>query len=261
LSNNNLYPVAMRTATTESHLLTHTTIRNRTELGGAPAPVIFNEPTGANIHVHESLLTNTADRMNLAGRTMTDDEVREEISRFLTDLTGREFNLKKSEPMPPAPTDDPNAKPNPNEKDSTAADRFVFDKTTPIRFQIRDDEVRMTVRTALLRSNGDEIPPHDIMIPFKFRFEGEEIVIVKGELEVVQAEGGGNPAQNLIMRQKIRESLPDGRRSRLLVMNLPQEKTLTLRTERIKAINGWFSLWALPTDSEPVPVTAPTSGN
>ncbi len=85
LSNNNLYPVSMRTATTDTHLLTHTLIRNRTELGGAPAPVIFNEPTGANIHIHESLLNNVADRMNLAGRTMNDDEVREEISRFLTE--------------------------------------------------------------------------------------------------------------------------------------------------------------------------------
>lgn len=257
LSKNNLYPVAMRTATTETHLLTHTTIRNRTELGGARAPVIFNEPTGANLHVHESLLNNVADRMNLAGRTMTDDEVREEISRFLTDLTGREFNLKKSEPMPPAPTNEPPAEP----MGKTARDKFIFDKTTPIRFQIRDNEVRMTIRTALLRTNGETIPPHDIMIPFQFRFEGEEIIIAKGELEVVQAGGGGSPAQNLVMRNKIRESLPDGRRSRLLVMNLPKEKTLTLRTERIKALNGWFSLWALPTESEPVPVTAPTTSN
>jgi hypothetical protein len=99
------------------------------------------------------------------------------------------------------------------------------------------------------------------MIPFQFRFEGEEILIAKGDLEVVQAGGGGNPAQNLIMRNKIRESLPDGRRTRLLTFNLPKEKTLTLRTERIKAINGWFSLWALPTDSEPVPVTEPAPAN
>ncbi len=144
---------------------------------------------------------------------------------------------------------------------ATARDRFVFDKVTPIRFQIRNNEVRMTIRTALLRSNGEEIPPHDITIPFQFVFEGEEIVITKSRLEVNAADTRGNPAQNLVMGQKIRESLPDGRRSRLLVMNLPQEKTLTLRTERIKALNGWLSLWALPTESDPVPVTAPTPGN
>jgi hypothetical protein len=239
----------MRTATTETHFLTHTLIRNTTELGGSPAPVIFNESTGANLHVHESLLNNIADRMNLAGRTMNDEEVREEIGRFLTDLTGREVKLEKADPMSPTPMDD------------AAEGVFVFDKVTPIRFQVRDNEVRMTVRTGLLTSDGMEIPPHDITIPFQFRFEGEEIIIAKGELEATKVGGGGNPAQNLVMRTKIGKSLPDGRRSRLLTMNLPEQKTLTLRTERIKAINGWVSLWALPTESESVPVTAPTPAN
>jgi hypothetical protein len=115
LSNNNLYPVAMKTATTDTHFLSATLIRNMAELGGSPAPELFNESVGANIHIHESLLNNIADRMNLAGRTMTDAEVREEFSRFILSLTGTVVDLKKADP----------------ETNADARDKYVYDKTTP----------------------------------------------------------------------------------------------------------------------------------
>ena len=124
----------------------------------------------------------------------------------------------------------------------------MFDKVTPLRFQIRNNEVQMTVRTALLRSNGEVIPPHDIMIPLMFNFEGDDILIQKGRLNVNRADGQGNPAQNLVMGKKIGDSIPDGRRSRLLTLKLQDEKTLTLRIEQIKALNGWLSVWAIPAD-------------
>jgi hypothetical protein len=236
LRNNDLYPIGMRTATTDTHFLSRTLIRNRVEMGGGPAPTLFNEPTGANLHVHESLLNNIADRMNLHGRTMTDKEVRDEMTRFIFELTGQTVDLSDPE-RDDLETSDPQ-------------DRFLFDKLTPLRFQIRNNEVQMTVRTALIPANGDEIPPHDIMVPLHFDFEGEDILIQKGRLNVNAADMRGNPAQNLVMGKKIGDAIPDGRRTRLLTAQLQDEKTLTLRIEQIKALNGWLSLWALPTEAE-----------
>ena len=247
LRNNNLYPVGMHTSTTDTHFLSRTLIRNRVELGASTAPTLFNEPTGLNLHVHESLLNNIADRMNLAGRTMTDEDVRREIERFVFELTGREISL---EDAPMDSDEQGEEKQNQEQENAGPPDRFVFDKLTPLRFQIRNNEVQMTLRTALIRSNGEEIPAHDIMIPLQFELEGEDLLIKKGRLAVNRADGQGNPAQNLVMGKKISDAIPDGRRSRLIPLKLQEDKTLTLRIERIKALNGWASLWAHPTKAE-----------
>ncbi len=241
LRNLNLYPVRMKTATTDTHFLSHTLIRNRAEVGGSAPPTLLNEPTGVNFQIHESLLNNIADRMNLAGRTMTDEDVRNEIERFIFELTGRQLNLEA-----PPPTGEEE---NQNEENAGPPDRFVFDKLRPIRFQIRSNELRITVRTALLRPSGEVIPPHDIMIPLRFQLEGEDIAITKGRLAVNRADGQGNPAQNLVMGKKISDAIPDGRRSRLIEIQL-QDKTFPLRIERIKLLDGWASLWALPVPEE-----------
>ncbi len=240
LANQNLYPTNMRTFSTETHLLTDSMIRNLSELGGSPPPTLFNEPQGVNYHIHESLLNNTADRMNFAGRTMTEAQVREELTRFTYELTGRVLNLE--EPETPAPKE----KTETETKEEESPDQFKFDPRTPVRFQVRNGQVIMTLRTGLIRSNGDEIPAHDIVIPFTLEFEGEELIIKKQELTVNKSDGKGNPAQNLVMRTQIGKSIPDGRRSRLMSVELQEGKTLNLRTQRIKALNGWLSLWAMP---------------
>ena len=243
LANNNLYPVAMHTSTTETELLGRSEIRLMSELGGGPAPVTLNEPAGATFHVHESLLNNVAHRMNLAGRTMTEDEVRAEMGRFLTDLTGQIVDLTaKPEPMPEKE----------KENAEEAAEKFVFDKTTPLRFQIRNNQVRMTLRTGLIRANGDEIPPHDVTVPLEYEVTPKEIRIKKGTLMVRRADGeAGNFFQNGVMRKKIGDSIPEGHRSRVLTFQLQEGKELNLRIEKIKALDGWVDVWGLSTKNVP----------
>ncbi len=234
LSDKDLYPAQMHTATTETELSARSLIRNPSELGGGPAPVSLNEPTGTTFHVHESLLNNLAHRMNLAGRTMTEAEVRVEMGNFLTELTGQIVDLTaKPEPMPKETPDE-------------AAEKFVFDKTTPLRFQIRNNQVRLTLRTGLIRANGDKIPPHDVTVPLEYEVTPEEILIKKGTLMVSRSDGeAGNFFENGVMRKKIGDSIPEGHRSRLLTFRLQEGKELNLRVEKIKALDGWMDVWAL----------------
>ncbi len=237
LSKKNLYPASMHTATTDTHLLTRGQIRNAAELGGSPAPTVFDEPTGANFHVHESLLNNVIDRINLAGRTMTEPEVREEVSKFILELTGQTVDLK--------------AKPEKVQTDSVASDRFVFDKTTPLRFQVRNNQIQVTLRTALIRANGDEIPAHDIMVPLQFKVSGEEILFTKGQPAAQRVGMAGGVIENGIMADKVSQAIEDGHFTRRRTLQLQEGKTMILKTERIKAINGWLSIWALPVEPAP----------
>lgn len=237
LSRNNLYPASMKTATTDSHFLSRTLIRNQVELGGSSAPTIWNQPTGANLHIHESLLNNVAARMNVAGRTMTEAEFRAEASRFFTDLTGYEVDLSQT------------AVPTPDETPA----QFVFDKVSPLRVQIRDGQLQLTLRLGVVRENEEDLPAHDVTIPISYKLEGDEILILidKDTLKVGKARGETIAAQNTEMRRVIQSLISDGRRSRFFKFNMQDGKTLTMRMERIKAINGWLSLWAVPVENGP----------
>lgn len=248
LSKYNLYPVLMQTATTETHLLSKTLIRDRVELGGGPPPLMFNHPTGMNYHIHESLINNIADRMDLAGRTMTEDEFRAEVERFFSDLIGYEFDFSKVEEAT-EPSD---------EEQPMGPDKFVFDKVSPFKVQIRNNQLQLTVRTALVRADGEKLDPHDIMIPIEYQLEGDllKIVIDKDKLGVSRV-GGGGFGQNAGVNSAIRRVISGGERSRDMTLNLEDGRTLELRTEQIKALDGWLSLWAVPVESAPVTPTEP----
>ncbi len=249
LANNDLYPASMHISSTDTELFARSKIRLMSELGGGAAPVVLNESAGATFHAHESVLNNMVHRLNLAGRTMTEDQVREEIGRFLTDLTGQVVDLT--------------AKPEPGKEivPKETPDKFVFDKTTPFRFQIRNNQVRMTVRTGLIRGNGDEIPPHDVTVPLEYEVTPEEILIKKGTLTVSRSDGeAGNFFENGVMRKQIGDSIPEGHRSRVLTFKLQEGKEMNLRVEKIKALDGWLDVWALSTKMV-APEPEPTDSN
>lgn len=244
LSKYNLYPSLMHTATTEEHMLSNTLIRDMVELGGGTPPLRFNHPTGVNYHIHESLLNNIADRMDVAGRTMTEEEFRAEVERFLTDLTGYTVDLSKPEEPQTEPSDDEKPK---------GKDKFVFDKVSPLKFQIRNNEIQVTVRTGLIRPDGETYDPHDIMIPIQYKLEGEVIkILIDKEHLRVNGVDGGSRLQIVGINNAIRKVISNSERSRYMTIEMQSGRTLELRTEEIKALDGWLSIWSVPVKTAPV---------
>ncbi|MCA9071684.1 MAG: hypothetical protein KDA84_22310, partial [Planctomycetaceae bacterium] len=256
LSKYHLYPVLMKTATTETHLLSKTLVREMVELGGGPPPLMFNHPTGVNYHIHESLFNNIVDRMDIAGRTMTEDEFRAEVERFLSDLTGTEFAFSKAADPESQETDSEESDTESSDETPKGPDKFVFDKVSPLRVQIRNGEIQVTVRTSLIRADGEKFDPHDIMIPVRYKLEGDliKILIDKKTLGVSAVEGG-NRFQNTGINTAIRRVISGTERSRYLTVQTQDGQSLQLRTEEIKALDGWLSIWSVPV--KPVPVSHP----
>jgi hypothetical protein len=229
--------------------------------GQAPSVEPSLASDGLAIQVHESLLNNGADRLELAGKTMTDQELKALMEERISKLLGREFHFTKPEPVedveapqPEAPAEGeapaPEADAAPAEGEEAVepdgeTNTYVFDTHDPLRFQIDDGTLTIILRTGLKREGGEEIPTHVIEVPLKLSVNGDKIVMTReGSVRVVPAPGVPRsiPRQN-IMRANIQRSIPE--RSFDGKINIEQEnKKITLDVTSIEAENGWLTVLA-----------------
>src|SRR5262249_22865707 len=82
----NLYPDAQSWSTTDSDLKVATRLMGPNELAANDANPALVLGRGATILVHESLMNAAADRFDIAGQTLTEDQVRAKIETNLTKM-------------------------------------------------------------------------------------------------------------------------------------------------------------------------------
>jgi hypothetical protein len=255
------YPDSMQTSSTSSAMTIRARVMEPQELAGQAPSVEPSVPSdGLAIQVHESLLNNGIDRLDIAGKTMTDQELKAVFEDAISTLLGREYHFSKPEPVedveapePEAPAEGEAPAPEadaPAEGEETAdpgseTNIYVFDTHDPMRFQIDDGTLTIILRTGLKREGGEEIPTHVIEVPLKFTVSGDKIVMTReGSVRVVPAPGVPRsiPRQN-IMRANIQRSIPE--RSFEGKINIEQEnKKITLHVASIDAENGWLTVLA-----------------
>ena len=228
-----MYPDTMNWSSTDREALVRSRLMKTDELGGAsPAPNLSIPSDGLLIQVHESLMSNGADRFDLAGKTMTESEVRKMLKERLTKLLGKEVDI----PDPVVP-----------EGEQPVNNTLVFDSVDPVRFQVEGGQVKFIMRAGLKPQNGDEIPTQIITVPLSFRVEGNQVMLERGNVSVKPITPVDNPGLQItrggVMRQNIQRAMPNKALKGEFDREI-QGKMVHLKIIGIDARDGWLSIQA-----------------
>jgi hypothetical protein len=230
-----LYPQTFTVTSSDVDLTVNSRLMESTEIAGSrPAPGYQVPTDGVLVQLHESVLSNGAERLGLNGKTMTENEVRAHLEERFTELLGREVDLPEAKPSA--------------ENETPQNNTLVFAEKDALRFVVNNGEVRIIIRAGLKREGGEDIPTHIIEVPLKFTPDGDEIKGTRSsEVAVRPAPGGPRVApveavarQN-VMRQTIQSALGDSTFKGVFDVKL-DTRTLNLRIESIEAESGWLTI-------------------
>jgi hypothetical protein len=227
----NLYPDAKSWSTTDSDLKVATRLMGPNELAANDPNPALVLGRGATVLVHESLMNASADRLEIAGQTLTEDDVRAKIEGNLTRLLGREVKFKDDRPAP--------------SEDETGLRSFIFDKVDPIRVQVSDGTLVLTLRTGFKQEGKEDIPTQIINLPMTFSVDVKNVVIEPGKVSIASAEPPESAAKQLaragVIKKKIESTFPRREIDRVSYVTRDKKKVLVAVT-RIRALDGWLSI-------------------
>lgn len=227
-----LYPDVMSFSTTDSELRVRTRLMASNELAGSkPAPMTSIPSNGMVAQIHETLLTNSFDRLGLNGQTMTEDEVRALLEERLSEILNREVKFPQPEPS--------------EESEEQAGNTLVFDETDPVRFTVGNGEVTLIIRAGLKRDNGEDIPTQIISVPFTPTMSDGQILLTRGTVSVRPVSRPPSVAAQVtraqVMRQKIQSALPERTIDSTFEIETNNKK-IRMNIASIEAYGGWLTL-------------------
>ena len=226
----NLYPDAKSWSTTDSELKVSTRLMAPGEMGGSePSPAMYLG-RGLTILLHDTLMNNSLDRQEFAGKTMTEAEIKAKIEAQATKLMGREvkFAEEKAEA-----------------KDDSGIKSIVFDKADPIRVHADDGFLFVTLRAGFQQEGKEDIPTQIISFPLQFSVTNEAVIVEPGSFEVSAADKPESAAKQLaqagVIKKKLASAFPKRELQRVQRINEKKIKTVTAVT-RIRSLDGWLSI-------------------
>ena len=228
-----LYPSAISTMTTEHRLLVRTRLMTNGELAGDMPQSAIDSSEGLVIHLHESLLNNSFDRMRLASRTLTEKELANELEEPLRKILGRDVSF-----------DDES-----EESGDDDGASFVFHFSDPIRVRINDGTLELTIQAGLKPGDGKEdIPTQIITVPLSFKVEGDNVIIERGAVIVSAVEAPRSQFVQITraaaVRKKVEAALPKRALDRYISVASQAEgkQPMRLAVSQIKTLDGWLSI-------------------
>jgi hypothetical protein len=236
-----LYPDAQRYQSTDQSLRLSTRLMAEEELGGGAAPPqLLPEQTGATLALHESVVNNAIDRLELAGKTLTEEELRKHVEQFLSKALAREFKFRAPEAAAAAPA---SAEQTPEEQEDKTPSKLAFAEQDPLRVQFRNGMLILTIRAGLVREGKEPIPTQQITAPIYFKVEGDKILATRDALEIVGVDGDIRPLERRVMNSKISAALPDRAVSAKFQLQGPK-RTVQAQVSRIHMVDGWITVTA-----------------
>jgi hypothetical protein len=228
-----LFPDAFRYQSTDSALRMSSRLMATSELGGGAAePKLLPEASGATLTMHESAVNNTIDRIGLAGKKMTEEELRVHLEGFLSKALSREFKIKP--PTPPADAE-------PQDEEEKVPAKLVFAPQDPLRIQFRNGLMVIIIRAGLEREGKEPIPTQEITATIRYTVEGDNIKVTREELDIAGIDGDLSPVQRKVVNTKIAAALPERVTSGKFDLEGPA-RTVQAKVNRIQVVDGWISV-------------------
>jgi hypothetical protein len=242
------YPQELDVNSTNDAILVRARLMEEIELGGSEWPNLPMPSNGVVIQTHESLLNNSIERANLAGRELTQQELNDILRTRIEKLLQRPLEQKVETEEPTNANEPTKAEdvPPPDEKDKTAV--FVFDEHDAMKFKVSDGAVKLILRTGLKREGADPIPTQQIEVSIAMTVEGDEIKIERiGTIAVRPVGPVANRGEQIVranvMRSNIARLVPERRVKG--TMNLKSgDKSIPLKVTDVITRDGWVSIVA-----------------
>ncbi|MBM83185.1 MAG: hypothetical protein CMJ78_21705 [Planctomycetaceae bacterium] len=227
-----LFPSARSFATTEKSLVVKTRLMDEGEIAGS-APNVVSSDKGLVLQLHQSLLNNALDRMDLAGKSLDEAGLKAQLEKAISTFLGREYQF-------PAPQV---AEGEDVKQDKTL---FVFPKEDVLRIQLSAGELLLTLRTGLKPEKGEEIPTQRITVPIKFAVDGDSIVAERGKVSVAPVEKPSSRFKQIaragVVRKKVEAALPKRTLDRHFSIDLEGKEPVKISLTQIDVSNQWLSL-------------------
>ena len=230
LHDTNLFPSARSFRSEEDSMWVSTRLMSTDELAGDTPTFTATSDAGVVIHLHESLLNNSLDRLDLGGQSLTEDELGAKLADSFETLLGDKIDLGG----------------NGEEKTDSDPTKFVFTKEDPIRVNIENGELVLILRMGLQPEEGDAIPTQIISVPLTFNVVDDGIEISAGTIGVAPAEAPENRFAQIaragVVKAKIEKALPNRKVDRAFKLDRGNGGPVTLAITQIKRNAGWLSV-------------------
>ena len=183
------------------------------------------------VHLHESAINNALDRMKLAGRTMTEDDLKVEFEKKISTFLGRDFHFKSEAKA----------------SDDSGPATLIFAAEDPIRVRIADGQFVLIIRAGLKQDGGKEdIPAQIVTLPFDVRIEGDNLSLTRGSVRVSAVSKPPSRAKQIVRAGVVRKKLTAALKNRTIERHLSVTREdadpLKLSVTRIEANDGWLSI-------------------
>ena len=234
LKSDKLFPDYQATRTTDTELQLFSRLMADNQLAGDSNPAASLAESEVALRVHESLINNALDRLELAGKMMTDDEFHLFLEGKLSNLRKKPVDLKD-----PQPATTPDADLHPQ--------AFIFADQDPLRVKVADGKIVMIIRAGFHRdeAKGGDIPPQIVSVPLALRVDGEEIVITRGDVSVDPVEPPANVTAQVaragVIKSKIESAFQENRHSRKLTLDKESSTPISFSVTDIVALDGWLA--------------------
>ncbi|MEM9702316.1 MAG: hypothetical protein AAF907_07720, partial [Planctomycetota bacterium] len=182
---------------------------------------------------------NNADRLGLAGRRGTPDEIGAIVTAFAGELLGRE--IPPPTPAEPSVGEDP-------------PPTLTFADSDPIRVKFEANRIVVTVRLGLASppkadgSAGEDVPPQRVSIPFDVALsETGELKLTRGPLAVAPL---GRPESRFrqqaigrILQSRLGSEIPEEIAApTATVIPVGGEKRVPVRLAALELADGWATV-------------------
>jgi hypothetical protein len=208
------------------------------EVGGGdqlPLPII--PAHGILVQLHESLLNQIGDRLDLGGKRFTPEQLDRYLKGELEKIAGRPVDVGGL-----TIAEDANS-------DSPKVEEIIFHDTDAIRFRVTGGEVILYLSMGLKLEEREEIEPQRISVPLQFTLVGNSIHMERGTVGVSPI-GRVSPRERTqqiaragVMRQKIQEAFEPQDFDAVFDVSV-QNKSLRLQVTDLRTRSGWLSLIA-----------------
>jgi hypothetical protein len=226
----NLSPSRQELSTTDSQFKLNSLIMNTGELGGTSGrPATVSQNTMA-LQLHESLINNALNHLKLAGKTMSEQELKAEFERGLSQFTGGKIEFKDQ---------------GGSEADS-GPNTYVFDAHDPVRIRFSDGQVILVLRAGFRQEGKEDIPPQQVTVPLQFAMEKDQIVATRGTIKVSPVVRPKNLqiqiARAGVIRKKLERALPKRQFASTFTLERKNDPNLEIGLIGINSLDGWLTL-------------------